>query len=136
MSRGFAAVAHTAEAYRALVIAHPSHPLAAEAEAKMLELGGAPLGPADRIERAKQLTTAHLWDQAIQELSHVPRTGVPEAIANQRDYWTGTTRYDMRRRYGDAGQLLLGVCARLGDSAAAAMFHGARALSRAARDAA
>jgi soluble lytic murein transglycosylase len=129
-----AEVKHTAEAYRALVIAHPSHPLAAEAEAKMLELGGAPLGPADRVDRAKQLTAAHLWDQAIQELALIPREGIPDAIANQRDYWTGTTLYEMRRRYADAGQLLLGVYAKLGDSAAEAMFHGARALSRADRD--
>ncbi|MEO6777711.1 MAG: transglycosylase SLT domain-containing protein [Kofleriaceae bacterium] len=129
-----AEVKHTAAAYRALVIAHPSHPLAAEAEAKMLELGGAPLGPADRVERAKQLTAAHLWDQAIQELALVPREGIPEAIADQRDYWTGTTLYEMRRRYGDAGRLLLGVYAKLGASAAEAMFHGARALSRADHD--
>ncbi len=123
----------TAEAYRALVLAHPSHPLAAEAEAAMIALGGAPLGPADRIARAKQLTTAHLWDQAISELALVPKA-LPQGLADQRDYWTGTTLYEMRRRYGDAGKLLLGVYARLGDSAAEAMFHGARALSRADRD--
>ncbi|HET9991724.1 MAG TPA: transglycosylase SLT domain-containing protein [Kofleriaceae bacterium] len=129
-----AEVKQTAEAYRTLLIAHPSHPLAAEAEAKMLALGGAPLAPSERVERAKQLTTAHLWDQAIQELALVPHDGIPEAVANQRDYWTGTTLYEMRRRYGDAGQLLLGVYPKLGDSAAEAMFHGARALSRADRD--
>jgi soluble lytic murein transglycosylase len=129
-----AEVQHTADAYRKLVIAHPSHPLAEEAEQKMLALGGAPLGPADRVERAKQLTTAHLWDQAIVELALVPQTGIPEAVANQRDYWTGTTLYEMRRRYGDAGRLLLGVYAKLGDSAPEAMFHGARALSRADKD--
>jgi len=129
-----AEVAQTAEAYRALVIAHPSHPLADEAEAKMLALGGAPLGPSDRIARAKQLTSAHLWDQAIAELALVPQVGLPQRLGDQRDYWTGTTLYEMRRRYGDAGNLLLGVYVRLGDAAAEAMFHGARALSRADRD--
>ena len=123
----------TAAAYRALVIAHPSHPLAERAEARMLELGGAPLTPADRVERAKQLSTAHLWDQAVAELALVP-PGVPEAVQIQHDYWLGTTLFEMRRRYGDAAVLLLGVYPRLGDHAAEAMFHGARALSRADKD--
>lgn len=124
-------VAQTPEAYHRLLIAHPSHPLAAAAEAKMLALGGAPLTPADRVERAKQLTAAHLWDQAIVELALVPDTAPPQVLV-QRDYWTGTTLFEMRRRYGDAGNLLLGVYKQL--DSAEAMFHGARALSRADRD--
>jgi soluble lytic murein transglycosylase len=128
-----AEVKHTAAAYRTLVIAHPAHPLAAEAEREMLALGGAPLTPADRVERAKQMSTAHLWDQAIAELALVP-PNVPDEVAAQRDYWTGTTLYEVRRRYGDAGKLLLGVYGKLGDSAPEAMFHGARALSRADKD--
>jgi soluble lytic murein transglycosylase len=128
-----AEVAHTADAYHALAVAHPSHPLAALAEQRMIELGGAPLTPADRIERAKQLTAAHLWDQAIAELALVPDTGISDTLAAQRDYWTGTTLFEMRRRYGDAGKLLLGVYAKL-PNAAEAMFHGARALSRADDD--
>ena len=134
-----AEVANTAAAYHALAVAHPAHPLAALAEQKMQELGGGPLTPADRIERAKQLTTAHLWDQAIAELALVPKTGIPDDLAAQRDYWTGTTLFEMRRRYGDAGKLLLGVYAKLPASggppnAPEAMFHGARALSRADDD--
>ncbi|HEX4453390.1 MAG TPA: transglycosylase SLT domain-containing protein, partial [Kofleriaceae bacterium] len=128
-----AEVAHTAAAYHALAVAHPSHPLAERAEQKMLELGGAPLSPADRVERAKQLTAAHLWDQAIAELALVPQTGIPDELAAQRDYWIGTTLFEMRRRYGDAGKLLLGVYLKL-PNAAEAMFHGARALSRADDD--
>ncbi len=129
-----AEVKQTAAAYRTLAIAHPSHPLAELAEQRMLELGGPPLGAADRIDRAKQLSTAHLWDQAIGELALVPDNGIPDEIARQRDYWLGTTLYEMRRRYGDAGKLLLGVYAKLGDSAPEAMFHGARALSRSDHD--
>jgi soluble lytic murein transglycosylase len=122
----------SAQAYRTVVLEHPSHPLAARAEQRMLELGGAPLTTTDRITRAKQLTIAHLWDQAIAELALVPQTGVSEDIANQREYWTGTTLFNMRRRYGDAAKLLLGVYAKL--DSAEAMFHGARALSRADQD--
>jgi len=122
----------TAQAYRTVVLEHPAHPLAARAEQRMLELGGAPLTADDRITRAKQLTAAHLWDQSIAELALVPQTGVPESLANQRDYWMGETLFSMRRRYGDAAKLLLGVYAKLDN--AEAMFHGARALSRADKD--
>jgi soluble lytic murein transglycosylase len=122
----------SAKAYRTFVLDHPAHPLATRAEARMLELGGDPLSPDDRIARAKQLTTAHLWDQSIAELALVPATGISESLANQREYWTGTTLFQMRRRYGDAAKLLLGVYAEL--DSAEAMFHGARALSRADKD--
>jgi len=120
-------------AYRVVVIEHPAHPLAARAEARLVELGAPALTHADRIERAKQLTAAHLWDEAIAELSLLPAKLPPE-LARQRDYWLGTTLFKMRRRYADAGGLLLGVYKDMGGSAAEAMFHGARALSRADKD--
>jgi soluble lytic murein transglycosylase len=121
-----------AQAFRTVVLEHPAHPLAARAEQRMLELGGAPLDANDRLTRAKQLSIAHAWDQAIAELALVPQTGVSEDLANQREYWTGTTLFNMRRRYGDAAKLLLAVYAKL--DSAEAMFHGARALSRADKD--
>jgi soluble lytic murein transglycosylase len=122
-----------ANAFRALVIAHPSHPLAAEAERRMLALGAAPLAAADRVERAKQLSNAHLWDEAVAEFALVPQALAPD-LAHQRDYWLGTTLFNMRRRYGDAATLLLAAYPYMGASAAEAMFHGARALSRADHD--
>lgn len=120
-------------AYRRIVIEHPSHPLSPRAEAKLVELGAPPLTVTDRIERAKQLTAAHLWDEAVAELSLLP-VKLPKAQALQRDYWLGTTLFKMRRRYGEAGTLLLSVYKDMGASAAEAMFHGARALSRADKD--
>jgi len=127
-----AEAAPTAAAYRQLVLAHPSHPLAPRAEKKMLDLGGTPLDAADRIARARMLTTAHLWDQAVAELALVPATGLSTSLTYQREYWLGTTLFQMRRRYGDAAKLLLGVYQKL--DSAEAMFHGARALSRADKD--
>lgn len=126
---GAAAVA----GYRALAIEHPAHPLAIRAERRLAELGAPPLTAAERITRAQHLSDAHLWDEAVGELSLIG-DGVPADVARQRDYWLGETLYKMRRRYGDAGKLLLGAYAQLGDRAAEAMFHGARALSRADRD--
>jgi soluble lytic murein transglycosylase len=122
-------------AYRAMLVAHPANPLAARAEQRILALGGDPTPtPAERIARAQQLTDAHLWDDAVAELEEIP-ADVAADTAHQRDYWLGMTLFKMRRRYADAGQLLLGVYKFLDETTAAgAMFHGARALSRADRD--
>jgi soluble lytic murein transglycosylase len=122
--------------YRALAIEHPAHPLAIRAEQKLAELGAPALTAGERIERARHLTDAHLWDEAVVELSLVDSAGAAGSadVAHQRDYWLGITLFKMRRRYGDAGKLLLGVYAQLGGAGAEAMFHGARALSRADRD--
>lgn len=119
--------------YRRLVIEHPSHPLAPRAEARLVALRAPALTTDDRLERAKQLTAAHLWDEAIEELALLPAK-LSKEQQRQRDYWLGTTLFKMRRRYADAATLLLGVYKQMGGSAAEAMFHGARALSRADKD--
>ncbi|MFN0249822.1 MAG: transglycosylase SLT domain-containing protein [Kofleriaceae bacterium] len=116
-------------AFRRLVLEHPAHPLAAEA----MKRAGGPLTIAERIARAKQLQAAHLWDEAVVELQQLPAKLTKEQ-ARQRDYWLGTTLFKMRRRYAEAGTLLLGVYKKMGADAASAMFHGARALSRADKD--
>jgi soluble lytic murein transglycosylase len=121
------------EAYRAVVIDHPSHPLAERALARLDELGAPKLTNADRLERAHRLSDAHLWDEAISEFSLLPEK-LPKDLGIQRDYWMATTLFKMRRRYGEAGLKLLDVFQDMGGSAAEAMFHGARALSRADRD--
>ncbi len=114
--------------YRAMAIAHPAHPMAATAEQKLT----VPLTAPERILRAQHLTDAHEWDAAVAELARLD--ALAPDVAHQRDYWLGITLFKMRRRYGDAGTLLLDVYRFLGDTAAEAMFHGARALSRADRD--
>lgn len=124
-------------ALRDFILTAPRHPLAERAEARLRQLGGAKAGAlsaADRITRAQNLTAAHLWQDAVAELALVPESA-SLALRRQRDYWLGTTLFKMRRRYADAGKLLLGVAPHLsGDTAAQAMFHGARALSRADHD--
>ena len=72
-------------------------------------------------------------DEAVVELSAIG-SDIPPDVARQRDYWLGITLFKMRRRYADSARLLLGVYKQMGASAAEAMFHGARALSRADRD--
>lgn len=120
-------------AYRAVVLEHPSHPLAPRALEQLARLGAPALTNADRLERAKNLSNAHLWDEAIAEFSLLPEK-LPKELGLQRDYWMATTLFKMRRRYGEAGVKLLAIHDQMGGSAAEAMFHGARALSRADRD--
>lgn len=127
-----AEAAATIGKYRDFVLDHPSHPLAERAEKRMFELGAPAYSPSDRISRAKMLTAAHQWDEAVAELALIPTSELTGSLQTQHDYWLGTTLFQMRRRYADAAQLLLGVYQRL--DSAEAMFHGARALSRADKD--
>jgi soluble lytic murein transglycosylase len=123
-------------ALRAFLLAYPRHPLAPDAERRLVELAGeraARFTAKDRIERAKQLTVAHLWHESIAELGLIP-DDVGVELRHQRDYWTGITLFKMRRRYADAGRILLDVHPHMGGSAAEALFHGARALSRGDHD--
>jgi soluble lytic murein transglycosylase len=122
--------------FKSFLLEHPAHPLAAQAEAELLRLGGeraAALDAEDRIQRATRLTAAHLWHEAIAELALIG-DDVPAGVARRRDYWTGMTLFKMRRRYEDAGRLLLAVHPKMGKDTTDALFHGARALSRADKD--
>lgn len=113
---------------------YPAHPLAADAERALVADGGpraAALGDEDRLHRARRLITAHLWHEAVAELMLVGDRA-PEGVRTRRDYLLGTSLFKMRRRYGDAGRLLLAVAPKL--DSAEALFHGARALSRADQD--
>jgi soluble lytic murein transglycosylase len=121
-------------ALREFLQRYPAHPHAAEAEQLLVADGGATAAAFDageRIERAQRLISAHLWHEAVAELMLIADTE-PEATRTRRDYWLGTSLYKMRRRYGDAGRLLLAVAPKM--DSAEALFHGARALSRADHD--
>jgi soluble lytic murein transglycosylase len=121
---------------RQILLKHPAHPLAEQAAAELRALGGdaaAALSPAERVARAQLMSDAHLWDEAIAELRLVP-DDVPAAVRRDRDFWTGATLFAMRRRYEDAGRILLAVYPRMGARSDWALFHGARALSRANKD--
>jgi peptidoglycan lytic transglycosylase len=123
-------------ALHAFRIDFPRHPLEPQAEARLRQLGGddaLALTAAEHIERAQHLSAAHLWDEAVAELELVSDRE-PTATRRDRDYWLGETLYKRRRRYLDAGHLLLAVYPDMGARSAEAMFHGARALSRADHD--
>jgi soluble lytic murein transglycosylase len=115
---------------------HPGHMLDEIAAARLVELGGAraaDLDAAAHIARAIQLKLAKKWDLAIAELNLVADSE-PTATRRQRDFWLAMTLFKMRRQYLRASTILLGLYKDMGDRAAEALFHGARALSRADRD--
>jgi DnaJ-domain-containing protein 1 len=106
----------------------PAHPLAGEVERALVDAGAAPTLTADeRIARAQRLIAGHHWDAAVARAER-PRRATAGAAEIRRDYWLGTALFKMRRRYAEAGRLLLGVAGPMGS--AEALFHGrARAVA-------
>jgi soluble lytic murein transglycosylase len=121
--------------WRKVYVAEPLHPLAEEALAKLTESKAPPITAEERIARAKILTNSRAWPRALDELALVP-ADAPQAVRDEADYWIGTTKFHMRRDYDVAAQKLLGVWQRLpgDDRKVDALFHGARAWSRADKD--
>jgi len=116
---------------------HPGHMLEAAATDRLFELGGAAaaaLSAQQRIARAETLKDAKKWDLAVAELRLVS-DAEPEATRRERDFTLAMTLFKMRRQYQRASDILLHIYPQMGDRAAEALFHGARALSRADRDA-
>ncbi len=122
--------------YRDVHVQHPMHPLARVAWDKVRALDPeAEPTVAERIQRAKIMTNSRGWPLAIEELKRLP-PDLPAAERDEADYWYGTTLFHMRREYDVAAQKLLGVWSRLPgeERRAEALFHGARAKSRADLD--
>jgi soluble lytic murein transglycosylase len=115
----------------------PLHPLAERARRQLLSLDGSPelaLTPQERLTRAQAMGRDRRWAEALEELARLP-ADLPQALRDEADYQIGTAHYRMRRGYDVAAQRLLGVAPKFsGERQADAMFHGARALSRADKD--
>lgn len=134
-----------AAAGRAFMQVHielPAHPLAAEAGRRAALLMPAPAkqaaraepSPQERLRRAAALSKGRHFSEALDELARLPAS-LPDSVAVQRDLAMGMAKYNARRDYAGAAQLLLGVAPKLpAEKAAHAAFHGARALSRIDRD--
>jgi soluble lytic murein transglycosylase len=133
--KGAASLAAAQAQWRKLYVGDPLHPLAASALARLEETRAAAITPEERIARAREMTADRAWPRALEELALVP-ADVPPATRDEADYWFATTKFKMRRDYDVAAQKLLAVWARLpgDDRKAEALFHGARAWSRADKD--
>ncbi len=122
--------------FTAVRMRHPGHMLERAATDRLFELRGEAavvLSPAQRIARAIILKEDKKWDLALVELRQIS-DGEPEETRRNRDFWLGMTLFKMRRQYQRASDILLGLYRKMGDRGAEALFHGARALSRADRD--
>ncbi|MFH0900626.1 MAG: transglycosylase SLT domain-containing protein [Pseudomonadota bacterium] len=125
--------AEAVAAWRRLVLELPDHPLATLASDRLTSGGRGGFSAQDRIARARVLKERRSWDRALEELDKIG-DDVPAAVKRQRDFWTGETLFSMRRQYRRAGELLIAIHAELDELAPQALFHGARALSRADLD--
>jgi soluble lytic murein transglycosylase len=123
--------------FTAVRMRHAGHMLEPAAAERLFELGGAAataLSSSQRISRAVALKEAKKWDMAVSELRLIS-DAESASTRRDRDFWLAMTLFKMRRQYKRASDILLGLYKRMGDRAAEALFHGARALSRADRDA-
>ncbi len=121
--------------YRKVYVGEPMHPLAERALERLQALGAGEITPSDRIARARTLTQNRGWTRALEELELLPKD-LPQPVRDEADYWFGMTKFKMRRDYDVAAQKLLAIWQRLpgDDRKADALFHGARAQSRADLD--
>ena len=123
--------------FRKVYLEHPLHPLAQTALDRMGVLDpSTSITVPERIHRAKIMSNNRGWQQALDELKRLPQD-LPQAQRDDADYWYATTLFHMRREYDVAAQKLLGLWMRLptDEQKAEALFHGARAQSRADQDA-
>lgn len=140
MAEADARAGRTQDAIRELTdlrIHSPASVLEPLATRRLLALGGpqaAQLTASQHISRAATLTGDKEWNQAMGELRQVSDKE-PADVVRLRDFWTGMTLYHMRHHYDRAAKILLNIYPDMGDRAAEALFHGARALSRADHDA-
>jgi soluble lytic murein transglycosylase len=134
-----------ARAFLQIHVDFPAHPLGIEAGKRAVALAppvanakpapnSSDPSPQERLQRANTLSKGRLWQEAIDELERLP-AALPPELATQRDHAMGMAKYNARRDYAGAAELLLGVAPKLPpDKGAFAAFHGARALSRIDRD--
>ncbi len=118
--------------YKHVYVEHPNHPFADRALEK-IESAKSEISAADRIARAKILVNGRAWERGVEELKAVPNDS---PLRVEADYWTGTGLFRSRHDYSTAAAKLLSVWEKLPgeERKAEALFHGARAQSRADRD--
>ncbi len=122
-------------AFRRFIKLHPEHSMHAKAVSFATKKFGAAavyMSPQEMMERAKVLSKRHLWKRAVIELDRVK--SADKDITRQIQFQRAMTYFAMRRQYKQVGETLVSIYGELGSDAAEALFHGARALSRADED--
>jgi len=122
------------EKYREFLRKHPAHRLSEEADNRLVALGDggiAGLSAADRIQRGQDLIADKKWEIALQELAELDTSGMDTQTRLDHEFWLSMSLFKRRRHYEKAGRSFLSIYKKMGRRADEALFHGARALSRA-----
>ncbi len=120
--------------YREFLRSHPAHRLSKDADDRLVALGDggiAGLSASDRIRRGQDLIADKKWEIARQELAELDRSTMDEDTKLDHEFWLSMSLFKRRRHYEKAGRSFLAIYKKMGPRAAEALFHGARALSRA-----
>lgn len=120
--------------YKSFLRKHPGHDLTVQADNRLVALGDggiAGLSSAERIQRGTDLITAKKWEIALQELAELDTKSMDAETLLQHRFWLSMSLFKRRRHYEKAGKTFLDIYKKMGPRAAEALFHGARAMSRA-----
>ncbi len=120
--------------YKSFLRKHPGHDLSAAADNRLVALGDggiAGLSPSERIQRGTDLISAKKWEIALQELAELDTASMDKQTRLQHRFWLSMSLFKRRRHYEKAGKTFLDIYKQMGPRAAEALFHGARAMSRA-----
>ncbi len=122
------------EHYKEFLRKHPAHRLSQVADDRLVALGDggiAALPATDRIRRAQDLIAAKKWEIALKELAQLDTTTMDPKTRLDHEFWLSMSLFKRRRHYEKVGRSFLSIYKRMGARADEALFHGARALSRA-----
>jgi soluble lytic murein transglycosylase len=120
--------------YREFLRAHPAHRLSRQADDRLVALGDggiAGLSATDRIRRGQDLIADKKWEIALQELAELDTSGMDAQTRLDHEFWLSMSLFKRRRHYEKAGRSFLSIYKKMGRRADEALFHAARALSRA-----
>lgn len=125
------------QGYKKFLRDHPGHDLGSAADNRLVALGDggiAALSARDRIQRGTDLITAKKWEIALQELAELDTKNMDAETRLQHRFWLSMSLFKRRRHYEKAGKTFLAIYKKMGPRADEALFHGARAMSRADHD--
>ncbi|MCP4447312.1 MAG: transglycosylase SLT domain-containing protein [Myxococcales bacterium] len=120
--------------FREFLRHHPAHRLSEAADYQLVAMGGggiAGLSAKDRILRGRDLIASKKWEIALQELAELDPSGMDSATRLDHEFWLSMSLFKRRRHYEKAGRSFLSIYKKMGGRADEALFHAARALSRA-----
>jgi len=120
--------------YKEFLREHPAHWLSTAADDRLVALGDggiSALSAPDRIARGRDLIIDKKWEIALQELAQLDRSHMDAKTKLDHEFWLSMSLFKRRRHYEKAGRSFLSIYKKMGNRADEALFHGARALSRA-----